>query len=390
MAKCLFEESRDVKTIGITVRMGRIHLLYDSQFVASCKFDRLVRLLTREVNRLVLGHTLVAVPERSPGDDAETRGRSSTQCSRTTPGNAGTAVPKTPLRGQKKCSPVPKNSARAPKSLPVGEKKCPKGPTFGTASGEIGTEDPRKDGKSASIDDHGPAGESHAERQLNELAVRVTIRAAADALTSEERSALPSSIQKRLREIGCGDQPGIDTEAIPRLDRWRSEIRWQEILRRIVGGIPQIRPSFTRPPRRNPKLVGIVPGRVHRRGPPKATVVVDTSGSVSRRDLQEISAELEQMRHVCEITVVECDCEIQRIYPFQGAITAVRGRGGTDFRPPLEREFLSQHRPDIVIIFTDGVGPAHAAPPPIPVVWCLTEGGQKPVSWGVEIRMHPG
>ncbi len=93
------------------------------------------------------------------------------------------------------------------------------------------------------------------------------------------------------------------------------------------------------------------------------------------------------MNQVHDVIVVECDAAVQAVYPYEGPIEHVRGRGGTNFRPALEANFLKETAPDVVVYFTDGHGPAPAVAPTIPVVWCLTVRGVKPAPWGGEIRM---
>jgi predicted metal-dependent peptidase len=113
---------------------------------------------------------------------------------------------------------------------------------------------------------------------------------------------------------------------------------------------------------------------------------VDTSASVSPELLEQISAELKRLAEDYDVLVVECDAEIQSVYPYR-PLESVRGRGGTDLCPPLKPEFLRQHDVDLAIYFTDGFGDAPEKPPGIPVVWCITENGECPVEWGREVRM---
>ena len=110
--------------------------------------------------------------------------------------------------------------------------------------------------------------------------------------------------------------------------------------------------------------------------------VIDTSASMTNDLLQQIGQELVKMQSSHEVVVVECDDEIQRTYPFKGKLRKVHGRGGTDLRPPFEREILAKLRPDVVVYFTDGEGPAPNDPPRVPVLWCLTPGAQPPAQWG--------
>jgi predicted metal-dependent peptidase len=115
--------------------------------------------------------------------------------------------------------------------------------------------------------------------------------------------------------------------------------------------------------------------------------VIDTSGSMTHEMLSRISRELAKIAAELTVLVVECDCEIQRVYAYK-PIRSVEGRGGTSFCPPLEPAFLRQHRPDIIIFFTDGEGEAPEKAPPAPVIWCLTPSGQQPVKWGRMIKME--
>ena len=114
--------------------------------------------------------------------------------------------------------------------------------------------------------------------------------------------------------------------------------------------------------------------------------MIDTSGSMSDELLADISAELGVMAKHFKVTVVECDAAIRAVYPYR-PIKTVCGRGGTSFRPPLKAKFLRAQKPDLIVCFTDGSGPAPKKTPALPVLWCLTQDGEKPASWGEEIRM---
>ena len=81
---------------------------------------------------------------------------------------------------------------------------------------------------------------------------------------------------------------------------------------------------------------------------------------------------LGRMSRTYEIHVVECDAEITAEYRFAGSLEELQGRGGTDLCPPLEPQVLRRVRPDVVVYFTDGDGPAPDLAPKVPVIWCLT------------------
>ena len=95
-----------------------------------------------------------------------------------------------------------------------------------------------------------------------------------------------------------------------------------------------------------------------------------------------------------ELTVIQCDCEIQHVErfdvsnPFHSPEWETYGHGGTDFRPPFE--YVAGHseiEPSCFIYITDGCGPAPENPPPYPVLWILTDDGEKPAPWGWELRL---
>jgi predicted metal-dependent peptidase len=166
----------------------------------------------------------------------------------------------------------------------------------------------------------------------------------------------------------------------------RGQLDWVRLLRRYAGRHLVLQPDFARPSRRFPDLVGIVPGRRRRGGRPHVMAVIDTSASLTSELLDLINAELARLAGEHQVTVVECDEEIQRVYPYR-RVQSVLGRGGTDLQPPFEPLFLRRHRPDLVIYFTDGYGPAPDTAPRVPVLWCLTPSGVEPAGWGTTLRM---
>lgn len=56
--------------------------------------------------------------------------------------------------------------------------------------------------------------------------------------------------------------------------------------------------------------------------------------------------------------------------------------------PELVGIVPGKHRPDLIVYFTDGYGPAPTQKPRVPVIWCLLPGGEPPADWGRIIRME--
>ena len=167
-------------------------------------------------------------------------------------------------------------------------------------------------------------------------------------------------------------------------------VDWRTALRMFTAQQRAPRHTYARPNRRFPSRVGEVPGRLYTSRQiqyPELLVVIDTSGSMSQRDLDEVSRQLTSLATSARFQIVECDATIHRVYPFAGQLPDVIGRGGTDLQPPFELDFLRQQRAQGVVYFTDGVGPFPDEPPPVPVLWVLT--GDEPFAcpWGQQVRM---
>jgi predicted metal-dependent peptidase len=129
----------------------------------------------------------------------------------------------------------------------------------------------------------------------------------------------------------------------------------------------------------------------------QAAVAIDTSGSTTA-DLPQFFSELTSLLNTFgdyELTVIQCDSKIQHVEKFDvynqfhSPDWKTFGHGGTDFRPPFV--YVAKHpeiEPSCLIYITDGYGPAPDNPPPYPVLWILTDDGEKPSPWGRELRLQ--
>ena len=103
------------------------------------------------------------------------------------------------------------------------------------------------------------------------------------------------------------------------------------------------------------------------------TVAIDTSGSLSTDNLVDIFKEIRHLsQQVGEITILECDAEVHRVYRYQykQSIT-VEGRGGTDFNPVIEYYNTHAVRFDCLIFFTDGYVPQPTIKPLKPSLFVI-------------------
>jgi predicted metal-dependent peptidase len=109
-------------------------------------------------------------------------------------------------------------------------------------------------------------------------------------------------------------------------------------------------------------------------------VAIDTSGSVSNKDLEEFFNEIHHIYKTgTEVDIIECDAAIQRVYKYDGKQKdkiEVKGRGGTSFEPVMV--YLKEHKGKYqnIIYLTDGACSAPDTPPARPILWVICESGQ--------------
>ena len=120
--------------------------------------------------------------------------------------------------------------------------------------------------------------------------------------------------------------------------------------------------TYRRPARRSAAVPGAVLPSL-RRTPPRVSVIVDTSGSVSDADLGSALLEVAAIARAVGgrrdlVTVLSCDAAARVVHPLcQAEDIPLVGGGGTDLRAGFERALRSRLRPDVVVALTDGQTP---------------------------------
>lgn len=379
--------SPEIGTIAVTVSGDDVRLLYNSGFVLGIRLDELGGVLLHEVHHVVFGHVL-ADPAEYPDVWARTVAEEVTVnefVKEPLPGSPITLDLFSDLPAMESTHERYERLKKETRRLPLSSLGAVMG-AGGNASFDSSSHERRKNsGKHADtadvLDDHSLWQGALDDRDRAEAALRAAVQ---DAVIDVGLDQVPACLREALSRMGIGRVAGGGEHEFNKSGRGRLD--WVRLLRHFVGRHLTVQPDFMRPPRRFPDLVGIVPGRRRRGNRPHAMAVVDTSASVTPDLLELINAELSRLAGVYDVTVVECDAVIQRVYPYK-PIRSVRGRGGTDLRPPFAPDFLRKHRPDLIIYFTDGEGPAPTKPPRVPVLWCLTPDGQRPGKWGRVIQM---
>ena len=199
----------------------------------------------------------------------------------------------------------------------------------------------------------------------------------------------------QMAERRQGSLPAHIRSAIGRIRR--PELNWKEVLKQFVTSCYGGSRRWLPPARRYIGLGMYLQSRREERL--EAVLAVDTSGSTTKELPQffgELTGLLQSFGNY-ELTVIQCDCEVQHVETFSDACPPPRdrrwerfGQGGTSFVPPFEYVKSRGMRPQVFIYLTDGCGDAPENPPPFPVLWVLTSDGEPPAKWGHCIRLKPG
>ncbi|WP_081240014.1 vWA domain-containing protein [Streptomyces viridosporus] len=166
--------------------------------------------------------------------------------------------------------------------------------------------------------------------------------------------------------------------------------------------------SRGRPARRSAGVPGVVLPSL-RRTPPRVSVVIDTSGSVSDGELGSALLEVAAISRAVGgrrdmVSVVPCDAavhDVHRLCRAEGI--PLTGGGGTDLRTGFARALASRPRPDVVVVLTDGQTPWPDTRPPCRTVVGLFprpsssgdedgpgHGPDTPPAWARVVTIGPG
>lgn len=196
----------------------------------------------------------------------------------------------------------------------------------------------------------------------------------APGFSAEQRAGMRDQVAGEILVRGedRGDIPGgllrwAQNHLDPQVD-WRKQLGVS--LRRAVASISGRRDySFMRPSRRQEamRLIGssVLLPSLRQPAPPKVSVVLDTSGSITDLDLRkylgEISGIIKAVGFVGGVQVIACDAEAQPPQTFKNANRLeeieLLGGGGTDMRKGIDAAISSRQSPDVVVVITDGLTP---------------------------------
>jgi predicted metal-dependent peptidase len=211
-----------------------------------------------------------------------------------------------------------------------------------------------------------------------------------NALSDFDRQALQEEVARKIVE----HQKEQGTLPAGWL-RWaeailKPKVNWREQLKRILRGViseglgHRLDYSYRRPHRRSAVYHPIYLPALQGEYKPRVACVVDTSGSISDRELMqslaEVRAVLEALR--IPVTIIPCDAvPYEAIRVFHGSDwlkvrQGLRGGGGTDMVAGLNAALALKPKPEAVIVLTDGHTPFPSTrPKDTAVIWAIWQYG---------------
>jgi predicted metal-dependent peptidase len=193
-----------------------------------------------------------------------------------------------------------------------------------------------------------------AEHNLIGKQIDYQLKEIAEELERQSRGLIPSEMKDYIDSLFETNEPVID---------------WASYLRRFNSMSTMI---YTKKTRRKPnRRFGSGPA-LKIKQKKKTLVAIDTSGSVSKKDLIEFFNEIYHIYKTgTYIDIVECDAQIQRVYQYKGEREEieVKGRGGTSFEPVMKYLAENKNKYANLIYLTDGECPPPQTKPLKPILW---------------------
>jgi len=222
--------------------------------------------------------------------------------------------------------------------------------------------------KDAKKDDGGDMSEAEVKQMEADIDTKVMMAASG----AKAIGKLPSAIKSLIEEME------------------RSQVDWRDVMRRFVGGDQPDDYSFRKPQKKMYHMTGIISPSIEKIGAGDVVVGIDTSGSVSKRELKfflgEINAISEDIKPR-SITVITCDAQIQTVRRYEQGEEIekieINGRGGTRVKPVFDYIEEHQLQVDNMVYLSDlEIWDYPENPPHYPTLWVSSYLGSKEAPWG--------
>ena len=204
-----------------------------------------------------------------------------------------------------------------------------------------------------------------------------------DTLTNEQKEYLVSSIIEECKKsIGTLPQELDKLLYVKKLEP--PVINWKKKLKCFFQGskLKEFKSTKKRESKRFPDSPGKKPLL---KG--NSTLIIDTSGSISNEDLDEVLNELNYIYKESDVTIILCDTKVHSIFKYKGEKTfKIKGGGGTNLSPAIEYiNNQSNSFTQRVIIFTDGYVESNPIKCKHKTVWLISTSGTDKINTKDEI-----
>jgi predicted metal-dependent peptidase len=194
-------------------------------------------------------------------------------------------------------------------------------------------------------------------------------------MSSAEMDVLNFSLDKTIKyayekNMDAGNLPaGLEEYIRTAIFSKKPHLNWKIALKQFstTARRSYLKNTIKRTSRRYGTIPGIkIKNRSH------FVIAIDTSASISKKKLERF---FEEIYHIykaeAEITIVECDYEVNRVWNYKGQTPElVTGRGGTSFDSVIK--YVNEEvKADGVIYFTDGCAPSPELKPVCPIFWLI-------------------
>lgn len=221
-------------------------------------------------------------------------------------------------------------------------------------------------------DDDDQAGGSDFFEDLLEASTPKEQKEIADKVTD---IIIQAQVQSKLSGKEVGEIPDEISRAIDELIN--PKLPWDQLLTRFLTSMIKEDYTWAKPnkrffpqhylPSQNSPTIGDI------------VVAIDTSGSVSDKDLREMLSEIQDIREVYRpdsLKIIDCDWEIHNVFDVDKHDNILdlkfTGGGGTSFHPVID--YCDTHQPQVLIYFTDLYAVQLTEEPAYPIMWiCNSE-----------------
>lgn len=221
-----------------------------------------------------------------------------------------------------------------------------------------------------------------------------------EPLSQDEQEAIEQEIQDIIIKAATqskmqNDKPGTipgDIEVMLQ-KLLNPKLPWYTILHKYMDSMAPEDYTFKRCNRRFLQY-GIYLPTLYSESIGSIAVAVDTSGSVTDEQftafLTEINAIHERLKPK-KLTVIDFDTRIHEEHVLTQGDNPARikfhGRGGTCIEPVID--WAAEHKPNVLVIFTDGYFYQYDLDPKVPVIWVINNNGNFKYPYGKVIHFDP-